>query len=84
VIELLIKKGGIVSYHDPYVPELHFEDRVMNCEPLNPDSLGIYDAVVILADHSEFDPQAIVDGARLVIDTRNFARGINSERLVRL
>ncbi len=84
VIELLIKKGGIVSYHDPYVPEIHFEDRVMNCEPLNPDSLDIYDAVVILTDHSEFDPQAIVDGARLVIDTRNFARGINSERLVRL
>jgi UDP-N-acetyl-D-mannosaminuronate dehydrogenase len=44
----------------------------------------MYDAVVVLADHSDFDPQEIVHGARLVIDTRNFARGINSERLVRL
>jgi len=40
--------------------------------------------VVILADHSQFDPQEIVDASRLVVDARNFTRGIESDKIVRL
>ena len=84
VIEILNKKGGIISYHDPHVPKLSFDDRVMYCEPLNSGSLSAYDAVVVLADHSRFNPQEIVDAARLVIDSRNLLHGIESDRIVRL
>ena len=84
VIELLNKRGGRVSYHDPYVPTLSFDDRVMSCEPLTPVSLAAYDAVVVLADHSDFDPHVIVDAARLVVDARNLTRGIDSERVLRI
>ena len=84
VMELLERKGGDVSYHDPYVPRLSFDGRVVHGEPLNPSSLGDYDAVVILADHSCFNPQEIVNDARLVIDARNLTQGLTSEKVVKL
>ncbi len=84
VIEILNKKGGIISYHDPHVPKLSFDGHMMYCEPLTPVSLAACDAVVILADHSRFNPQEIVDAAPLVIDSRNLLHGIESDRIVRL
>jgi len=84
VMELLFRKGGEVFYHDPHIPEVSFDGRTMTCKPLNPDFLSACDAVVILADHSQFDPQEIVDASRLVVDARNFTRGIESEKIVRL
>ncbi|MFQ5851605.1 MAG: nucleotide sugar dehydrogenase [Candidatus Binatia bacterium] len=84
VMELLLRKGGRVSYHDPHIPRLSFDDRVMCCESLDHGSLSAYDAVVILVDHSEYDPREIVDASRLVIDARNLTHGIHSEKIVRL
>jgi len=47
------------------------------------DDLEQYDAVVIVTDHSSYDYRAIVEQARLVVDTRNATKGIDSPKIVR-
>lgn len=83
IIELLQKNGAEVSYHDPYFPRVgkgrHY-DLQMACTPL--ENLGQYDCVVIVTDHSKVDYQRVVREAKLVVDTRNATRGIESEKIV--
>ncbi|MGH9321809.1 MAG: UDP binding domain-containing protein, partial [Vicinamibacteria bacterium] len=70
LLRLLEQKGATVSYHDPYVPELRFEGAAYRSAPLT-ESVKDSDCVVIVTNHSSLDVAAIVDGAALVIDTRN-------------
>lgn len=84
VMELLREKGGEIAYHDPHVPWLTFENQLLYSVPLNSQSLALADVVVVATDHTGFDAQEIVEYARLVIDTRNLTRGIQSEKIVRL
>jgi UDP-N-acetyl-D-glucosamine dehydrogenase len=84
VIELLQKEGARVSYHDPYFPRVgkgRKYDLQMDCASL--EDLGQYDCVVIVTDHSDYNYQHIVDESRLVVDTRNATRGIDSPKIVR-
>jgi UDP-N-acetyl-D-glucosamine dehydrogenase len=84
IIELLRKDGAQVSYHDPYFPTVgrgrHY-DLQMKCASLQ--DLGSYDCVVIVTDHSDYDYPRIVREAKLVVDTRNATRGIQSPKIVR-
>jgi len=84
IIELLQKDGAVVSYHDPYFPFIGRGRKYnlqMKCANL--DDLGQYDCVVIVTDHSDYDYGRIVREARLVVDTRNATRGIDSSKIVR-
>jgi len=47
------------------------------------ENLQRFDAVIIVTDHSSYDYKWIVQHSQLVIDTRNAARGIVSEKVVR-
>ena len=84
IMQLLQQRGAEFDYNDPYFPKLHkmrhynFED--MKSVPLNPQTLASYDAVVISTDHSSYDYEAIVDAAKLVIDTRNATRRVIRHR----
>lgn len=84
IIELLQQQGAEVSYHDPYFAFVgqgrHYKLN-MNCASL--DTLGQYDCVVIVTDHSNYDFRHIVEQAQLVVDTRNATKGITSEKIVR-
>lgn len=83
IIELLQKGGAAVSYHDPFFPALpkgRKHDLQMTCASL--DTLSDYDCVVIVTDHSDYDYRAIVQQSRLVIDTRNATRGVDSSKVV--
>jgi UDP-N-acetyl-D-glucosamine dehydrogenase len=75
VIKLLREKGALVSYHDPYVPDLHEEGMDMVSVNLTDEVLSSSDVVVITTDHACIDWQMILDKAGLVIDTRNATRG---------
>jgi UDP-N-acetyl-D-glucosamine dehydrogenase len=48
--------------------------------PITPQSLASYDGVVIATDHTSYDYAAIVDGAKLVVDTRNATRRVMRHR----
>jgi UDP-N-acetyl-D-glucosamine dehydrogenase len=84
IIELLQKEGAQVSYNDPYFPKVgrgrHY-DLQMTCAPL--DNLSQYDCVLIVTDHSDYDYKRIVSESKLVVDTRNATKGIESEKIVR-
>jgi UDP-N-acetyl-D-glucosamine dehydrogenase len=87
IIELLQQHGAVVDYNDPYVPvppkmrKYKFE---MKSAPLTPETLAKYDCVVIVTDHSSYDPQFIVDHAQLIVDTRNLIkRSIDSQGKVK-
>jgi UDP-N-acetyl-D-glucosamine dehydrogenase len=84
IIELLKAKGAIVSYNDPYFASVgrgrHYDLNMTNT-PL--ENLGQYDAILIVTDHSNYDIEAIVKEAKLVVDTRNATKGIVSDKIVR-
>jgi UDP-N-acetyl-D-glucosamine dehydrogenase len=62
----------------------HYDYSDMKSVPLHPETLAKYDAVLIATDHSTYDYSAIVDGSKLVIDTRNATRRVvrNRDRIV--
>ena len=73
VIRLLEADGARVSYHDPYVPELHEDGHHLKSVELTDEALSEADAVVIVTDHSDFDYQRVVDESRVLIDARHAA-----------
>src|ERR1700721_1206678 len=84
IMQLLQQRGVVLDYNDPYFPQLHkmrhFNYEGMKSVPLNPQTLASYDAVIIATDHSSYDYVAIVDAAKLVIDTRNATRRVMRHR----
>lgn len=89
IIEMLAQKGAHVSYHDPYVPSLQIGDHQYRSQPLADLDLARFSAVAILTDHSQIDYARLVQGSRLIIDTRNATRSVRpaatgSARIVRL
>ena len=84
IMEILQKRGAEFDYNDPYFPQLHkmrhYDYSHMKSVPLNPETLARYDAVVIATDHSSYDYGAIVEAAKLVVDTRNATRRVKRNR----
>lgn len=73
VLRLLRDDGATVSYHDPFVSELHEEGVDLTSVELTDAALAEADAVVILTDHTSFDYERVVDGADALIDARHAA-----------
>ena len=83
IMKLLMQKGAVVSYNDPWVPKLRptrKHDFQMESVPLTPETLAASDAVIIVTDHSAYDVNAIVEYAPLVIDTRNATKEVRKNR----
>ncbi len=84
LISLLREAGAEVAYNDPYFARVgtgRKYDLQMQSTPL--DRVGEFDCVVIATDHSGYDYGAIVQGSRLVVDTRNATRGLGGVKVVR-
>jgi UDP-N-acetyl-D-glucosamine dehydrogenase len=72
VVSLLREKGALVSYHDPYIPQVRLEDgESMQSAVYSGDLLATADCVVIVTDHTSYDWQHVLDSSRLVVDTRH-------------
>lgn len=71
VIGLLHQKGAHVSYHDPYIPRLVEEGMVMESVPDMLAAVQAADVVVIVTNHKVYDYTAILDQAKVIVDTRN-------------
>src|SRR5271157_476422 len=83
VILLLKKLGAEISYSDPYVPKLRLDGSEFSSQDVLSSSRAA-DCVVVITDHSDIDYQGLLDSAKLIVDTRNAMRGIESEKIVRL
>ncbi len=84
VIEKLRHAGAQVEYNDPFFPEVgrgrHYDLHMLST-PL--EDLDRFDCVLILTDHSLYNYGEIVSQAKLVVDSRNATRSIDSSKIVR-
>lgn len=71
IIDEIAKKGGIVSYYDPYIPSVNTEDSTYKSINLTKETLNEYDCVVITTNHTSFDIVFIVANSKLIVDLRN-------------
>ena len=73
IIDMLIKKGAVVEYSDPYLPiapkTRKFDFKLKSIE-LNEENIKTFDLTILLTDHDDFDYQLITQAAELIIDTR--------------
>ena len=83
VILLLKKLGAEISYSDPYVPALKLDGLDLKSQDAQASARAA-DCVVIITDHADFDYQGLLHSAKLIVDTRNAMRGVQSEKIVRL
>ncbi|MGE5225983.1 MAG: nucleotide sugar dehydrogenase [Planctomycetaceae bacterium] len=84
VLEGLAAKGAEVVYHDPFVATTSIGGVDLASVPLDPETVGAADVVVILTAHPQVDVQALVQHARLVFDARGATVGIDAPHVVRL
>lgn len=84
IMNLLLKEGANVSYHDPMVPDLHIDNLKFTSVDLTDDRLQKSDCIIILTDHEIIPLQRILDHATLVMDTRNATKGITGKARVYL
>ena len=82
VMMLLQRRGGMLTYSDPHVSRLQLEGLELESSPES--AAAEADCVVIITDHAAFDYPGLVERARLIVDTRNALKGVNSTKIVRL
>lgn len=70
VLNLLHKKGAIVTFHDFFVEEVPVNGGLIRRSELD-ECLPDADCVVLLTPHSAYDLDEIADRARIVFDTRD-------------
>ncbi len=91
VIALLLARGALVEYHDPYIRELavggdvfYSERTVLRSRSLDADALAGVDAALILTAHRAMDLELVLAGAPLVVDATRATAGMRASNLVRL
>jgi UDP-N-acetyl-D-glucosamine dehydrogenase len=82
IIEVLARRGAVLSYHDSFVPELPEPglssislEHLLGSEP---------DAVVLVTAHPDVDYGAVVQRSPLLVDLRGRTRGSDDKTIVRL
>ncbi len=75
VMELLLKDGARIEYHDPHVPSFNdHHGNAWHSIPLSKEVIERSDCVILLTDHSDVDYLKILEWAPLIVDTRNATR----------
>jgi len=84
IMDEVLKKGGEVSYHDPFIPQICTEEKVsLDSVVLDAERLKMADCVVITTNHSAFDASFIERHSKLVVDLRNLIKEA-SEKVYKL
>jgi len=86
VIGLLRNKGGLVNYHDPYIPHIVHDGWTLDSDQDLEGAISAADCVVIVTNHKVYDYGKILQLSHLIVDTRNalVAAGKNNPKVVRL
>ena len=73
IMDLLLNKGAVVDYSDPYfeeIPETRRYTFKFRSVELNQDNIQSYDLILLSTDHDSFDYELIRKNSNLIIDTR--------------
>jgi len=86
VLRLLQQKGARVTYHDPYIPSIREDSWEIHSVTDLMEAVQKADCVVIVTNHKVYDYNAILNSAKLIVDTRNALGklGRKSDKVVRL
>jgi UDP-N-acetyl-D-glucosamine dehydrogenase len=86
VIHLLRDKGADVRYHDPFIPHLDHDGLLMVSVSDLLEEVAAADCVAIITNHQQYDYLAILEQAKLIVDTRNALGmdGKDNPKVVRL
>jgi UDP-N-acetyl-D-glucosamine dehydrogenase len=76
ILDHLRRKGAIVSYHDPFCPEIREDGHtpagaIGRSVELTDERIREADALLIVTDHSNVNYERVCGLARIVVDTRN-------------
>jgi UDP-N-acetyl-D-glucosamine dehydrogenase len=65
--------GADIAYSDPHIPVFpvirKYSFKLTSVE-LTPESLSIYDCVLLATDHDKFDYGLIKENAKVIVDSR--------------
>ena len=70
ILEVLTKRGAVVSYTDPYVPTIELHGGALSSLPFESALASHCDCAIVSTDHAAFDYEKIA-GMGLVVDTRD-------------
>lgn len=76
IIELLLKEGYEIEYHDPYISSAKFEGKVYQSVSLDEHVVKQAGCILILTDHSNIDWK-LFKGMKRVIDTRGIIKKVS-------
>ena len=83
ILELLLRRGAVVSYTDPYVEKLNHSGYSSHSVAFDAAVSDSYDCAVVATDHSAFDYGRIAK-LPLVVDTRNAVNASGTSTIFRL
>ncbi len=86
IMRMLIEKGAVLSYNDPFVAALRMNGKTLQSMELTSTNIENQDCIIILTDHSAYDFQRIVAGTKLVVDTRNATKDLQQfkDKIIKL
>ncbi|WP_366924157.1 nucleotide sugar dehydrogenase [Metallumcola ferriviriculae] len=76
LIELLSRRGALVSYHDPYVEEIKVNGRALHCSRFDKRLLNEQDCVVMAVAHKWYDLRNLSSSCALIFDLTNVTVGL--------
>jgi UDP-N-acetyl-D-glucosamine dehydrogenase len=75
IMDTVVHKGGIVSYHDPFIPQVKTsEGSAFESVELTEETLKNADCVVLTTNHDAFDMDFVQEHARMIVDMRNMIK----------
>jgi UDP-N-acetyl-D-glucosamine dehydrogenase len=83
VLELLVRRGAIVNYTDPWVPQFTQGGHRISEVDFDTALTNGFDCAVITTDHTAFD-YARLAAVTLIVDSRNALKGFSGANIVRL
>lgn len=70
IAEKLARRGAILGYHDPYVPEWRVCEQIVTRTEALDSALAEADLTILLQAHASYDVARIARTAQLLLDTR--------------
>lgn len=87
ILQLLLRRGANVVYHDPHIPRFdvspsvfHDGHRLLESVSLTDELLARQECVAILVKHSAVDYTRVLANAKLVVDCVAATRSLDCER----
>jgi UDP-N-acetyl-D-glucosamine dehydrogenase len=74
IMESLLKDCVDLDYHDTFVPWITVSEKKLKSVNLDATTIGQYDLVIIVTDHTAVDYAQLVADSKAVLDTRGITR----------